>query len=94
LDGYSQTFRIEQLPNPSKARNIIVNAGNVNLTDRVLLVFGNEGAYGYRFKTQIDNCTIYGPINEDFKINLINLQGAILKQYPITAGTDDIILNL
>ena len=94
LDGYSQTFRIEQLPNPSKARNIIVNAGNVNLTDRVLLVFGNDGAYGYRFKTQIDNCTIYGPINEDFKINLINLQGAILKQYPITAGTDDIILNL
>lgn len=94
LNEYSQTFKIEQLPNLSKARNIYVTENVLTLDSMKVNVVSNTDRYTYPFDSDNKSWLIYGPKNEAFEIQLINRKGLMIRRFQITAGTDDIPLSL
>lgn len=94
LNGYSQTFKIEQLPNLSKARNIYVTENVLSLDSMKVNVVSKTDRYTYPFDSDNKSWLIYGPKNEAFEIQLINRKGLMIRRFQITAGTDDIPLSL
>lgn len=94
LNEYSQTFKIEQLPNLSKARNIYVTENVLTLDSMKVNVVSKTDRYTYPFDSDNKSWLIYGPKNEAFEIQLINRKGLMIRRFQITAGTDDIPLSL
>lgn len=94
LYKYTQSFRMETLPNPSKARNIKVIENLLTLDTMWMSVVSEDDRYTYSFDDFNKSWLIYGPRNEAFEIQLINRRGTVIRRFQITAGTDDITISL